>query len=261
MKESARIALSYVRANREHFGIPAGADRRAVHVHFPAGATPKDGPSAGIAMTTALVSLFTGRPVKSTLAMTGEVTLQGHVLPIGGVKQKVMAAHRVGIREVILPLRNEPDIDDVPEHIRDELDDPLRQDRRRGHRLGPRARGRPRRRLTPHAVPDHRSRCSCGCPATTTAPGSSFGGGSVLEEGGDAVLGAADDGGVALHDDRALHEARVLLEELGDGLRVGVVALEQALVLEEAVLADEICGRILELVDEVQQLLRARAAS
>jgi ATP-dependent Lon protease len=122
MKESARIALSYVRANSAELGIPAGADRRAVHVHFPAGATPKDGPSAGIAMSTALVSLFTGRPVKSTIAMTGEVTLQGHVLPIGGVKQKVMAAHRVGIREVILPIRNEPDIDDIPEHIRDEME-------------------------------------------------------------------------------------------------------------------------------------------
>jgi ATP-dependent Lon protease len=122
MKESARIALSHVRANRERYEVPVGADRRGVHVHFPAGATPKDGPSAGIAMTTALVSLFTGRPVKSTVAMTGEVTLQGHVLPIGGVKQKVMAAHRAGIREVILPLRNEPDTDDVPAHIRDELD-------------------------------------------------------------------------------------------------------------------------------------------
>ncbi|MCU1369400.1 MAG: anti-sigma sporulation factor, LonB [Ilumatobacteraceae bacterium] len=121
MKESARIALSYVRANSGSLGIPSGADRRAVHVHFPAGATPKDGPSAGIAMSTALVSLFTGRAVKSTIAMTGEVTLQGHVLPIGGVKQKVMAAHRVGIREVILPIRNEPDIDDIPVHIRDEM--------------------------------------------------------------------------------------------------------------------------------------------
>lgn len=121
MKESARIALSHVRANRDAFGIPDGADRQGVHVHFPAGATPKDGPSAGIAMTTALVSLFTGRPVKSTLAMTGEVTLQGHVLPIGGVKQKVMAAHRVGLREVILPFRNQPDIDDVPEAIRNDL--------------------------------------------------------------------------------------------------------------------------------------------
>jgi ATP-dependent Lon protease len=122
MKESARIALSHVRANRDRYGVPSGADRRGVHVHFPAGATPKDGPSAGIAMTTALVSLFTGRPVKAAVAMTGEVTLQGHVLPIGGVKQKVMAAHRAGIREVILPLRNEPDTDDVPAHIRDELD-------------------------------------------------------------------------------------------------------------------------------------------
>jgi ATP-dependent Lon protease len=122
MKESARIALSYVRANAADLGISPEATRRAVHVHFPAGATPKDGPSAGIAMSTALVSLFTGRPVKSTIAMTGEVTLQGHVLPIGGVKQKVMAAHRVGIREVILPFRNEPDIDDIPEHIRNEMD-------------------------------------------------------------------------------------------------------------------------------------------
>jgi ATP-dependent Lon protease len=121
MKESARIALSHVRANRERYDIPAGADRRGVHVHFPAGATPKDGPSAGIAMTTALVSLFTGRPVKASVAMTGEVTLQGHVLPIGGVKQKVLAAHRAGIREVILPLRNEPDVDDVPEQVRAEL--------------------------------------------------------------------------------------------------------------------------------------------
>ena len=121
MKESARIALSYVRSNADDLGVSPEATRRAVHVHFPAGATPKDGPSAGIAMSTALVSLFTGRPVKSTIAMTGEVTLQGHVLPIGGVKQKVMAAHRVGIREVILPIRNEPDIDDIPTHIRDEM--------------------------------------------------------------------------------------------------------------------------------------------
>ncbi|MFN8017654.1 MAG: endopeptidase La [Acidimicrobiales bacterium] len=121
MKESARIALSHVRANRDRYGVPEGADRRAVHVHFPAGATPKDGPSAGIAMSTALVSLFTGRPVKSTVAMTGEVTLQGQVLPIGGVKQKVLAAHRAGIREVILPIRNEPDIDDIPDAVRDEL--------------------------------------------------------------------------------------------------------------------------------------------
>jgi ATP-dependent Lon protease len=121
MKESARIALSYVRSHREELGIPAGADRRGVHVHFPAGAVPKDGPSAGITMTTALVSLFTGRPVKSKVAMTGEVTLQGRVLPIGGVKQKLLAAHRLGLTEVIIPARNEADLDDVPENIREDL--------------------------------------------------------------------------------------------------------------------------------------------
>ena len=121
MKESASIALSYVRSHRDALGIAPGADRRSVHVHFPAGAVPKDGPSAGIAMTTALVSLFTGRPVKATVAMTGEVTLQGRVLPIGGVKQKVLAAHRAGIREVILPARNEADLDDVPEAVRADL--------------------------------------------------------------------------------------------------------------------------------------------
>jgi ATP-dependent Lon protease len=121
MKESARIALSYVRSHRDELGIPTGADRRGVHVHFPAGAVPKDGPSAGITMTTALVSLFTGRPVKSKVAMTGEVTLQGRVLPIGGVKQKLLAAHRLGLTEVIIPARNEADLDDVPEAVRNDL--------------------------------------------------------------------------------------------------------------------------------------------
>ncbi|QXC61237.1 endopeptidase La [Aquihabitans sp. G128] len=121
MKESARIALSYVRAHRDALAIPAGADRRNVHVHFPAGAVPKDGPSAGITMTTALVSLFTGRPVKANVAMTGEVTLQGRVLPIGGVKQKLLAAHRLGLTEIIIPARNEPDLDDLPQAVRDEL--------------------------------------------------------------------------------------------------------------------------------------------
>ncbi len=121
MKESARIALSYVRSHRDELGIPTGADRRGVHVHFPAGAVPKDGPSAGITMTTALVSLFTGRPVKAKVAMTGEVTLQGRVLPIGGVKQKLLAAHRLGLTEVIIPARNEADLDDVPEAVRNDL--------------------------------------------------------------------------------------------------------------------------------------------
>ncbi|HEX2575030.1 MAG TPA: endopeptidase La [Aquihabitans sp.] len=121
MKESARIALSYVRSHRDALGIPAGADQRSVHVHFPAGAVPKDGPSAGITMTTALVSLFTGRTVKANVAMTGEVTLQGRVLPIGGVKQKLMAAHRLGLTEIIIPARNEADLDDVPESVRADL--------------------------------------------------------------------------------------------------------------------------------------------
>ncbi|MEO6987254.1 MAG: endopeptidase La [Aquihabitans sp.] len=121
MKESARIALSYVRSHREALGIEPGADRSDVHVHFPAGAVPKDGPSAGITMTTALVSLFTGRAVKPVVAMTGEVTLQGRVLPIGGVKQKLLAAHRLGLKEIIIPARNEPDLDDLPEAVRNDL--------------------------------------------------------------------------------------------------------------------------------------------
>jgi ATP-dependent Lon protease len=96
-------------------------DTKRLHVHVPAGATPKDGPSAGITMTTALVSLLSGRPIKPTVGMTGEVTLQGKVLPIGGVRQKLLAAHRAGLEEVILPARNEPDLDDVPEGVRDSL--------------------------------------------------------------------------------------------------------------------------------------------
>ncbi|MEJ7583549.1 MAG: endopeptidase La [Acidimicrobiales bacterium] len=120
MKESAEIARSFVRAHADELGLRADAfvDRR-FHVHFPAGAVPKDGPSAGITMTTALVSLLTGRPVRSSIGMTGEVTLSGRVLPIGGVKQKVLAAHRAGLTEVILPARNEPDLDDVPDAVRD----------------------------------------------------------------------------------------------------------------------------------------------
>src|SRR4051794_33897964 len=110
MKESARIALSYVRAHREQLNIPAEAFQREFHLHVPAGAIPKDGPSAGTAMTTALVSLLTGRPVKHTVGMTGEVTLQGRVLPIGGLKQKVLAAHAAGLTEVVLPERNRGDL-------------------------------------------------------------------------------------------------------------------------------------------------------
>jgi ATP-dependent Lon protease len=122
MKESAQIALSYVRSKADALGIDRSAlEGKRFHVHFPAGAIPKDGPSAGITMTTALVSLLRGTPVRSTVAMTGEVTLSGRVLPIGGVKQKVLAAHRAGLREVILPLRNEADLDDVPEAVRAEM--------------------------------------------------------------------------------------------------------------------------------------------
>jgi ATP-dependent Lon protease len=122
MKESAEIALSYVRSHADALGLPADAfAAKRFHLHVPAGAVPKDGPSAGVTMTTALVSLLTGRPVKSTVGMTGEVTLSGRVLPIGGVKQKVLAAHRAGLTDVVLPARNGPDLDDVPEAVREAM--------------------------------------------------------------------------------------------------------------------------------------------
>jgi ATP-dependent Lon protease len=122
MKESARIALTYVKSQALKLGIDEHAlDGREVHVHVPAGAIPKDGPSAGITMVTAIASLLTRRPVKSTIGMTGEVTLQGRVLPIGGLKQKVLAAHAAGLTEVIVPERNEPDLDDVPSDVRDHM--------------------------------------------------------------------------------------------------------------------------------------------
>ena len=120
MKESAKIALTYVRAHADELGIDEDAfDEREFHVHVPAGAIPKDGPSAGVAMTTALTSLLSGRPVRHTVGMTGEVTLQGRVLPIGGLKQKVLAAHAAGLTDVILPERNRADLDDVPQDVRD----------------------------------------------------------------------------------------------------------------------------------------------
>jgi ATP-dependent Lon protease len=122
MKESARIALSYVRGHAEELGIASGAfEDREFHLHVPAGAIPKDGPSAGITMTTALVSLLTGRPVKHSVGMTGEVTLQGRVLPIGGLKQKVLAAHAAGLTEVVLPERNRGDLEEVPQEVRDAM--------------------------------------------------------------------------------------------------------------------------------------------
>jgi ATP-dependent Lon protease len=121
MTESGQIALSFIRANRDALGIDRAALDRRLHVHFPAGAVPKDGPSAGVAMTTALTSLLSGRPVRAGVAMTGEVTLQGKVLPIGGVKQKLLAAHRAGITTVFIPAKNEPDLDDLPESVRGQL--------------------------------------------------------------------------------------------------------------------------------------------
>ncbi len=121
MKESAQIALSYVRSHVDELKVDHDSINKSFHIHVPEGAVPKDGPSAGVTMTTAIVSLLTGRPVRSTVGMTGEVTLQGLVLPIGGVKQKVLAAHRMGLTEVILPKRNEKDIDDVPQSVREAM--------------------------------------------------------------------------------------------------------------------------------------------
>ncbi len=122
MKESAQIALSYVRGHADDLGIdPTVFDDHSFHVHVPAGAIPKDGPSAGVTMVTALASLLSGRPVKHTVGMTGEVTLQGRVLPIGGLKQKVLAAHAAGLTDVVLPERNRGDLDDVPQEVRDAM--------------------------------------------------------------------------------------------------------------------------------------------
>jgi ATP-dependent Lon protease len=123
MKESAQIALSFLRSHGAELELPVvGMKDRGVHIHVPAGAVPKDGPSAGVTMTTALASLLSGRPVRSDVAMTGEVSLTGRVLPIGGVKQKLLAAHRMGITTVLIPQRNEPDLDDVPAEVLAKLD-------------------------------------------------------------------------------------------------------------------------------------------
>jgi ATP-dependent Lon protease len=122
MRESARIAHSFVRSKAAELGIdPDSFAQTDVHVHVPAGATPKDGPSAGVAMTMAIASLFTGRPVRGDVGMTGEITLRGRVLPIGGVKMKVLAAHRAGLTTVILPRRNERDLEDLPADVRSKM--------------------------------------------------------------------------------------------------------------------------------------------
>ena len=123
MKESAQLAMSFLRSHGGELGLPVGdLHDRGVHLHVPAGSVPKDGPSAGVTMTTALASLLSGRPVRSDVAMTGEISLTGRVLPIGGVKQKLLAAHRAGITTVVIPARNEPDLDDVPASVLAELD-------------------------------------------------------------------------------------------------------------------------------------------
>jgi ATP-dependent Lon protease len=123
MKESARAALTYVRSNAERLGVdPSFLEKQDLHIHVPAGAVPKDGPSAGVTMFTALTSLLTGRRVRPDTAMTGEATLRGRVLPVGGIKVKVMAAHRAGITRVILPARNAPDAEEIPQEVRNSME-------------------------------------------------------------------------------------------------------------------------------------------
>jgi ATP-dependent Lon protease len=123
MKESAQAALSYVRTNAEKLGIPKDfLEKSDIHIHIPAGGMPKDGPSAGVTMFTALVSLLTGVRVRHDVGMTGEITLRGRVLPIGGLKEKVLAAHRAGLKRIIIPERNKPDLEEVPKEIQDELE-------------------------------------------------------------------------------------------------------------------------------------------
>ena len=122
MKESARAALSYIRAHAEKYGIPDSAfEHKDIHIHVPEGATPKDGPSAGITMATAILSAFTGRPVRRDVAMTGEITLRGKVLPIGGLKEKALAANRIGIHDIIIPEENKKDVEEIPENVRKHL--------------------------------------------------------------------------------------------------------------------------------------------
>ncbi len=122
MKESAQAAMSYVRSRAERLGIPADFfEKSDIHIHVPAGAIPKDGPSAGVTLAASLASLLSGRPIRAEVAMTGEITLRGKVMPVGGVKEKVLAARRAGIKTIILPRRNERDLEDIPAEVRGEL--------------------------------------------------------------------------------------------------------------------------------------------
>jgi ATP-dependent Lon protease len=123
MQESAKAALSYVRANTEILGLPPDFfDRADIHLHVPAGAQPKDGPSAGVTIVTALVSLISNVPIKPNVGMTGEITLRGQVMPVGGIKEKVLAAHRARLNKIILPRRNEADLEDLPKEVLDDLE-------------------------------------------------------------------------------------------------------------------------------------------
>ena len=123
MKESASIALDFIKANAKKYGInEEDFDKQDIHIHVPEGAIKKDGPSAGVTLTTALYSAFTNKPVRNDIAMTGEITLRGNVLPIGGVKEKSISAHRSGIKKIIIPKENEKDIEDIPEVVRNELE-------------------------------------------------------------------------------------------------------------------------------------------
>ena len=121
MKESVSAALSYARSKADKLKIKNDFYKEDIHVHIPSGAIPKDGPSAGVAMVTAIVSLFSGRPVKKDIGMTGEITLRGKVLEIGGIKEKILAAHRAGLKTIIMPAENEKDLEDIPPKVRKEL--------------------------------------------------------------------------------------------------------------------------------------------
>ncbi len=123
MQESAKAGISYIRSVADKLGIEEDFYKtKDLHIHIPEGATPKDGPSAGVTMCTAMISTLTGIPVRKDIAMTGEITLRGNVLPVGGIREKVLAAHRAGIRKVLLPRENERDIDDIPEKVRKKME-------------------------------------------------------------------------------------------------------------------------------------------